>query len=225
MKLYGQKKGKIDEKLTEQMTMIIMSPEKQQELDEHILAISQILYEHTEVENLKTFETIEREVREQMLEKVTPQIGEFFSEGGEKRGGKQRSLKTCLGLVKISQRQGKKLGIRSKTQISPALEKCCLRLCAKSSYAQAENDLKTLMGMSIGGSSLHRLVQKVELPAGQGETTVSALSVDGGKFRLCSEETGKEEWRDDKAVSLHESICEAFFQEPVALKNGVKNNL
>jgi hemerythrin-like domain-containing protein len=46
------------------------------------------LYEHTEVENLKTFETIEREVREQMLEKVTPQIGEFFfQKGGEKEGG------------------------------------------------------------------------------------------------------------------------------------------
>ena len=127
-------------------------------------------------------------------------------------------MKTCLGWVKISQRQGKKLGIRSKTQISPGLEKCCLRLCAKSSYEQAENDLKTLMGISVGGSSLHRLVQKVELPAGQGERKVSALSVDGGKIRLRSEETGKGEWRDYKAVSLHESICEAFFQEPVALE-------
>ena len=82
------KKGKIDQKLTEEMTMIQLSPEKQQELDEYILAISRILYEHTEVENLKTFETIEREVREQMLEKVTPQIGEFFfQKGGEKEGG------------------------------------------------------------------------------------------------------------------------------------------
>ena len=99
----------------------------------------------------------------------------FFSEGGEKRSGKQRSVKTCLGLVEISQKQGKKLGLRSKTQISPGLEKCCLRLCAKSSYEQAEIDLKTLMGISIGGSSLHRLVQKIELPAGQGETQVSAI--------------------------------------------------
>jgi len=90
MKFYGKKKGKIDEKLTEEIAMIVMSPEKQQELDEHILAISRILYEHTEVENLKTFETIEWEVREQVLEKVTPQIGDFFSEGGEKnRGSKE----------------------------------------------------------------------------------------------------------------------------------------
>jgi hypothetical protein len=85
MKLCDQKKGKIEEKLTEEMTMIELSPEKQQELDEHILAISRILYEHTEVESLKTFETIEWEVREQMLTKVTPKIGEFFFQK-EKKG-------------------------------------------------------------------------------------------------------------------------------------------
>jgi hypothetical protein len=66
VKFYGEKKGTIDEKLTEEIAMIVISPEKQQELDEHILAISRILYEHTEVENLKTFETIEWEVREQI---------------------------------------------------------------------------------------------------------------------------------------------------------------
>jgi hypothetical protein len=49
MKLCGQKKAKIDEKLTEEMTMIELSPEKTQELDEDIQAISRILYEHTEV--------------------------------------------------------------------------------------------------------------------------------------------------------------------------------
>ena len=119
MKLYREKKGKIDKKLTKEIAMIELSPEKQQELDEHILAISRILYEHTEIENLKTFETIEWELREQVLEKVTPKIGEFFfSEGGEKRSGKQRSVKTCLGLVEISQKQGKKLGLRSKTQMT-----------------------------------------------------------------------------------------------------------
>ena len=37
------------------------------------------------------------------------------------------------------------------------------------------------MGISIGGSSLHRLVQKVELPAGQGETEVSARACRWGK--------------------------------------------
>jgi hypothetical protein len=131
--------------------------------------------------------------------------------------GKQRTIKTCLGAVRISQRQGKKLGLRSKTQLSPGLEKCSLRLCAKSSYEQAETDLKTLLGIAVGSSSLHRLVQRVDLPASQAEKGVSALSVDGGKVRLRSEKTGKGEWRDYKAVSLHESVCEAFFQDSTAL--------
>lgn len=92
MKLYREKKGKIDKKLTKEIAMIELSPEKQQELDEHILAISRILYEHTEIENLKTFETIEREVREQMLEKVTPKIGEFFFQKGEKKDGGSKEV-------------------------------------------------------------------------------------------------------------------------------------
>ena len=48
--------------MTEEIAMIELSPEKQQELDEHILAVSRILYEHTETEKLKTFETMEWEV-------------------------------------------------------------------------------------------------------------------------------------------------------------------
>lgn len=121
-----------------------------------------------------------------------------------------------MGEVTISQKQGKQLGLRSKTQISPVLEKCSLRLCAKTSYEQAEADVKTLMGIEIGHSSLHRLVQKVGLPESQSEEKVSALSVDGGKIRLRTE--GQGEWRDYKAVSLHGSVCEAFFQAPEALQ-------
>jgi hypothetical protein len=123
--------------------------------------------------------------------------------------------------VKISQKQGKRLGLRSKTQISPGLEKGSLRLCAKNSYEQAEADVRVLMGIEIGHSSLHRLVQKVALPASQAEHKVSALSVDGGKIRLRSaaKGKGKGEWRDYKAVSLHDSVCEAFFQDAEGLQH------
>ena len=62
-----------------------LSPEKQKELDEHLVAVSRMLYEHTEVEKIKTFEGIEWELREQVLEKVTPKIGEFFFQKGEKK--------------------------------------------------------------------------------------------------------------------------------------------
>jgi hypothetical protein len=60
------------------------------------------------------------------------------------------------------------------------------------------------------------MLKRVELSESQAEQKVSALSVDGGKIRLRSEEKG--EWRDYKAVSLHDSVCEAFFQAPEALQ-------
>jgi hypothetical protein len=92
MKLSKEKREiYIEKKAREEIAMIDLSPEKQKELDEHLMAVSRILYEHTEIEKLKTFETIEWEVREQVLEKVTPQIGEFFFQKGEKkeRGSKE----------------------------------------------------------------------------------------------------------------------------------------
>lgn len=118
----------------------------------------------------------------------------------------------------ISQKQGKALGLSARSQLSPVLEKCGLRLCAQNSYEQAEKNLKMLMGVAVGHSALHRLVQKTELPASQAEQAVSAASIDGGKVRVQSKESKKGQWRDYKAVSLHGSHCEAFFQKPQALQ-------
>ncbi len=109
--------------------------------------------------------------------------------------------------------------MRNQTQLSPALEKCCLRLSAQNSYQKTAENIKTLMGIKISSSSLHRLVQKIELPAAQAKEKVNSASIDGGKIRIRSEQTGKGEWRDYKGVSLHQSICEAFFQMPEQLQN------
>ena len=84
-----------------------------------------------------------------------------------------------MGEVKISQKQGEKLGLKPKTPISPVLEKCALRVCAKNSYKNASEDLKTLMGISVGHSTLHRIVQKAEIEPSQSEEKVAAVSVDG----------------------------------------------
>lgn len=64
-----------------------LSEEMQAKLDEHLEAAARILYEHTEAEKLKSFESIEWEVREQILEKVSPKIGEFFYLREDKREG------------------------------------------------------------------------------------------------------------------------------------------
>ena len=124
-----------------------------------------------------------------------------------------------MGQVTLSQKQGKKLNLRAKTQLSPALEKCCLRLSAQSSYQKTEENLNTLLGIQVSKSSLHRLVQKVELPLAQAENKVDSASIDGGKIRVRSKKTGSGEWRDYKAVNLHHNCCEAFFQKPEKLQN------
>jgi len=127
-------------------------------------------------------------------------------------------VNSTLGRVRLSQKQSKRLGLKSKRQLSPALEKCCLRLCAQASYQQAEQNVETVMGLKVGHSSLQRLVEKEQLPTTQATKTIEAASIDGGKIRVRNMETGNGEWRDYKAVKLHQGECAAFFQAPQDLQ-------
>lgn len=124
-----------------------------------------------------------------------------------------------VGEVEISQKQARKLGVAQKVSVSPGLEKCCLRVCAKTSYQQAQEDIWELMGIKVGHSTLHRLVGRKELPLAQSESSnISGVSIDGGKICLRGEEKEGGQWRDYKLVSCHGDICEAFFQEPKQLQ-------
>ena len=128
---------------------------------------------------------------------------------------------TYLGEVEISQKQAKKLGVRPKTGISPALEKCCLRVCAKTSYQQSEEDLWMLMRVKISHSTLHRLVQRTDILPLQEENSnqkISGVSIDGGKICLRGGEKEGSQWRDYKLVSLHQGGCEVFVQDPEGLQ-------
>lgn len=55
-----------------------MNVEDKQKLDDHLKAIAEILVRNTQKEDLKSFESIELAVREQMLTVVSPAIGRFF---------------------------------------------------------------------------------------------------------------------------------------------------
>jgi len=105
-----------------------------------------------------------------------------------------------------------------KTLLSPGLQKCCLRASAKTSYQQAEEDIAELMGIKVGHSSLHRLVERTELPLAQAQSESAGVSIDGGKICLRGEEDEGGQWRDYKLVSLHDDVCEAFFQDPKGLE-------
>ena len=85
------------------------------------------------------------------------------------------------------------------------------------SYEQASHDIAVMMGLEVGHSTLHRLVARTQLPESQAQQVSEAMSVDGGKVGLRTP-TGTQ-WRDYKLVSLHGTICEAFFQNPEGLKD------
>jgi hypothetical protein len=54
-----------------------MTPEDAQELQAHIQGIAKILYKNTERTGLNSLEAIEKSVRQQMLEHVSPQVAFF----------------------------------------------------------------------------------------------------------------------------------------------------
>lgn len=58
--------------------MLNIPPEEKSELDTYLTEAARILRKYTETEKLKDFESIELEVRKQMVEVVAPQIGGFF---------------------------------------------------------------------------------------------------------------------------------------------------
>ena len=47
-----------------------------------------------------------------------------------------------MGVLKLKATQAKRLGLKLRSQLSPLLEKCCLRLSANESYQNAEAEIE-----------------------------------------------------------------------------------
>ena len=90
-------------------------------------------------------------------------------------------MKSCVGVLKLKAKQAQKLGLKPRTQLSPLLEKCCLRLAANESYQSAEAEIEALTGVKVGHTTHQRLVLRQDLPLPQALQSVSEVSVDGGK--------------------------------------------
>lgn len=56
-----------------------MTPEKQQELQNHLEAIAELLYEEADKDKIETLAGIEETVRTQTLKHITPKLGFFLS--------------------------------------------------------------------------------------------------------------------------------------------------
>ena len=120
-------------------------------------------------------------------------------------------MKSCVGVLKLKAQQAEKLGLKPRSQISPLLEKCCLRLSANESYQSASDEIEALTGVKVGHSTQQRLVLRQDFPLPEAKIAVAEVSVDGGKVRLRGKPTEGSYWRDYKAVRLGGIYYGAFF--------------
>ena len=122
-------------------------------------------------------------------------------------------IKTCVGQLTVSEKQAKKLNIKPRVRLSPQIEKSCLLLSANVSYENAARDFRELTGIEVGHSTQQRLVHRTKWTVKSAMGQIVALSVDGGKARIRTPEKGPNGWMDYKAITLHDSMCGAWFQE------------
>jgi hypothetical protein len=95
-------------------------------------------------------------------------------------------------------------------------------VCANTSYTDAQEDLKLLLGMEAAHSSLHRCVARQALNRPEANETIQSISLDGGKVRLRSPEQGQPSyWRDYKVACLNEHWMGAYFQDNLSLSDWV----
>ncbi len=116
--------------------------------------------------------------------------------------GRARHLRSCVGIIPLTEKQAERLELPSRTRISPLLEKCCLRVTANESYQKSEAEIEALTGMKVGHTTLHRLVERTEFSPPDAKSAVTEVSVDGGKVRVRQETAIGSQWLEYKAVRL-----------------------
>lgn len=109
------------------------------------------------------------------------------------------------------------MGLEPRSQISPLLQKCCLRLSANESYQNAEVEIEALTGIKVGHSTQQRLVLRQNLELPQARQAINEVSLDGGKIRLRGKPKSGCYWRDYKAVRLQGIYYGAFFDSNQSL--------
>ena len=105
-----------------------LSPEVEQKLKQHLIQVAQILYQHTESEKLQDFETIEWELRNQLLEKVAPQIGEFFFSRRERSWWKEKKNKKLSGRNNLESKTRKKIKFEKQDSIFSSIRKVLFKI-------------------------------------------------------------------------------------------------
>jgi hypothetical protein len=96
-------------------------------------------------------------------------------------------------------------------------------LSANESYDRTAENIEVLTGMNFSHSSQQRLVHRQEFTSPQVETIVEEISIDGGKVRVRTPLGKPCEWKDYKAVSLHQLASAAKFQDNQSLIDWVNS--
>jgi hypothetical protein len=123
--------------------------------------------------------------------------------------------------LSLSEKQAHTLEVKAFTPWSPYLEKCCLLLSANQSYERTAEDIQVLTGVAVSHSTQQRLVHRQTFDLPQVSQAVEEMSIDGGKVRLRTPLGEPCQWRDYKAVNLHDQGVSAFFQDNPSLVNWV----
>ena len=103
-----------------------MTPEDQQRLKAHLKGVAEILYRNTDSTELSNFESIEKSLRQKMLKEVEPELGRFFfSKVSGIKTGRQRTVKSLVGLLNITDNQAKYFGQKPYNQRASNDGKVC----------------------------------------------------------------------------------------------------
>jgi hypothetical protein len=138
--------------------------------------------------------------------------------------GRKRTIKSPLVKIPITEQQCKKLKINSHTQLSPLLQKCCLKISANISYQNSAKNVEYLTEIYVADKTQQRLVQRTEFNQADVNDEIKKISVDGGKVRLRTELGKPCIWRDYKGICVNPKIPAAWFQENQTLIDWVNEH-
>jgi hypothetical protein len=125
---------------------------------------------------------------------------------------------SILGQLRLSAKQAQQLSVPPRVKHSPYLEHCCLRLCAKASYQQAEADIAILMGIRVSAKTQERMVKRADLPTPCSDEPVTELALDGGMVRVRTPKGEASAWRQYHGLRVNgDGIGMAWYKDPAAL--------
>lgn len=89
-----------------------------------------------------------------------------------------------LGALWLGPKQAAVLSVKPRVKHSAYLEQCCLRMCGKASYQQAETDIAMLTGVRVSAKTQERIVKRATLPEAMSGQPVTEMALDGGMVRV-----------------------------------------